>query len=323
MKKILFILAASLCLFSACGPKSPSAPQIVIDSALQSIVSDHVTSMADNIRAQWGLGMLMDLQSGTICALHSTDTAHNYAFAEMEMGPIMLPFTILSALSTNAIPLDTIFLFPAPVRRKNANLYSDSDTTYHLRDIIAISNALLTDDVVEIAFRDNPKLMQDFFHKSLDIQLSPHSQELSYKDVVNRSVGYHYTTTPLHLLSLYGKLALQQLPCDTVSQRLICQGLHDVVWNNELGTASVNPWGSRKAQSDIVSIAGKTGSASLCIDGSRSARSHRISFVGYFPEDNPRYACLVMFNAPSYFPYDAGTNCGSCVRHIAEDIYSH
>ena len=322
MKKLLFLFAASICLLTSCNPKSSSVePQIVIDPTLQSILAHHVNAIAEEIHPQWGLGCLMDLQSNTICALHSTDTDNNYALIDMEMGTIMLPFTVLSALNTNTIPLDTTFLHPAPVRIRDANKYSDSDTTYQVRDIIAVSQGLLTDELVEIAFHDNPLLMQDFFYQSLGIQLSPNSQELSYQDLVNRSVGYHYTTTPLHLLSLYGKLALQQLECDTAAQQLICQGLHDVVWNNDLGTASVNLWGGRKAQSDIVSIAGKTGTVQVSENGTYTYNKHRISFVGYFPEDNPRYVCLVIINAPSRFPYDAGTTCGGCVRKIAEDIY--
>ncbi len=93
--------------------------------------------------------------------------------------------------------------------------------------------------------------------------------------------------------------------------------LHDVVWDNHLGTAAAKPW-SRKAQSDLVSIAGKTGTAQLIIPGhGYSGKHHRMTFVGYFPEENPRYTCICMIEDPQ-FPYDAGMDCGSTVRVIAE-----
>ena len=98
--------------------------------------------------------------------------------------------------------------------------------------------------------------------------------------------------------------------------------LHDVVWDDHLGTAAKRSW-SRKAQSDLVSIAGKTGTAQLIIPGhGYSGKHHRITFVGYFPEENPRYTCICMIEDPQ-FPYDAGMDCGSTVRVIAEKTMAY
>ena len=98
--------------------------------------------------------------------------------------------------------------------------------------------------------------------------------------------------------------------------------LHDVVWDNHLGTAAARLW-SRKAQSNLVSIAGKTGTAQLIIPGrGYSGRHHRMTFVGYFPEENPRYTCICMIEDPQY-PYDAGMDCGSTVRVIAEKTMAY
>ena len=97
--------------------------------------------------------------------------------------------------------------------------------------------------------------------------------------------------------------------------------LHDVVWDNALGTASVSKWGSRLAQSRLVSIAGKTGTAQILEDGRYRNDKHRISFVGYFPEEQPLYTCLCMINAPqNRGAYDAGFDCGITVRNIAEKV---
>ena len=111
--------------------------------------------------------------------------------------------------------------------------------------------------------------------------------------------------------------------CSSSTLEDMRSALHDVVWDNDLGTASVRKWNGhivgKKAQSDIVSIAGKTGTAQLFIDGRYQSRRHRITFVGYFPEDNPRYTCICMINDPQQYPlYDAGFDCGGVVRRIAE-----
>ena len=111
--------------------------------------------------------------------------------------------------------------------------------------------------------------------------------------------------------------------CSKSALRDIRSALHDVVWDSHLGTASVNRWRGRKAQSDLVAIAGKTGTAQLIIPGrGYSGKHHRITFVGYFPEENPRYTCICMIEDPQY-PYDAGMDCGSTVRVIAEKTMAY
>ena len=110
--------------------------------------------------------------------------------------------------------------------------------------------------------------------------------------------------------------------CSNRTLQDIQGALHDVVWDDHLGTAAKRLW-SRKAQSDLVHIAGKTGTAQLFIPGhGYSGKHHRMTFVGYFPEENPRYTCICMIEDPQY-PYDAGMDCGSAVRVIAEKTMAY
>lgn len=98
-------------------------------------------------------------------------------------------------------------------------------------------------------------------------------------------------------------------------------GLHRAVWDNNLDTASINPWDIRKAQSDKVRIAGKTGAAQNCINEQYDRCHYRLSFAGYFPEDNPQYTCMVILCNPKYYGYyEAGADCGIPIRRIAERI---
>jgi cell division protein FtsI (penicillin-binding protein 3) len=104
--------------------------------------------------------------------------------------------------------------------------------------------------------------------------------------------------------------------------------LHDVVWDNNLGTASVYKWkgviAKYKAQSQLVPIAGKTGTAQVMENGRYYSNKHRMSFVGYFPEDKPQYTCICVIHAPrNNGYYDAGMDCGSVVRHIAEKTMAY
>jgi len=111
--------------------------------------------------------------------------------------------------------------------------------------------------------------------------------------------------------------------CKSSTLKDIQSALHDVVWDNNLGTASVRKWQGRivayKAQSELVHIAGKTGTAQLFHHGRYHNHEHRMTFVGYFPEEDPQYTCLCMIEHPKNYPlYDAGYDCGAVVRQIAE-----
>ncbi|MBQ3717254.1 MAG: penicillin-binding protein 2 [Paludibacteraceae bacterium] len=111
--------------------------------------------------------------------------------------------------------------------------------------------------------------------------------------------------------------------CSSRTLRDIQGALHDVVWDNHLGTAAAKTW-SRKAQSNLVSIAGKTGTAQLIINGRYTSGRHRMTFVGYFPEENPQYTCICMIEDPRPAgTYDAGMDCGSTVRVIAEKTMAY
>jgi len=176
------------------------------------------------------------------------------------------------------------------------------------------------------------------------------------KDAVTLSrmaYGYSVELTPMQILTFYNGIAnggkmirpylvekvvdgdkvIRRFDTETLKSSMCRQrtledvkaGLHDVVWDNHLGTASVLPWGAPKAQSKLVPIAGKTGTAQLIRNGRYQSREHRMTFVGYFPEDNPQYTCICMVERPqNYGAYDAGMDCGIVVRQIAEKtiVYS-
>lgn len=112
--------------------------------------------------------------------------------------------------------------------------------------------------------------------------------------------------------------------CKSSTLKDIREALHDVVWDNHLGTASVRMWDGHiadyKAQSQLVHIAGKTGTAQINTGKGYQKRAHRITFVGYFPEEDPQYTCICTISHPKNFGYDAGYDCGGAVRQIAEKV---
>lgn len=69
-------------------------------------------------------------------------------------------------------------------------------------------------------------------------------------------------------------------------------------------------------------VAGKTGTAQIIANGRYDKASHKASFVGYFPADNPQYTCIVVVNAPSNGVYYGGSVAGPVFKEIADKVYS-
>ncbi len=69
-------------------------------------------------------------------------------------------------------------------------------------------------------------------------------------------------------------------------------------------------------------VAGKTGTAQIISNGRYDKSSHKASFVGYFPADNPQYTCIVVVNAPANGVYYGGSVAGPVFKEIADKVYS-
>ena len=81
----------------------------------------------------------------------------------------------------------------------------------------------------------------------------------------------------------------------------------------------------KPAKSDIVRIAGKTGTAQIAqgAAGYKGAGlSHQVTFCGYFPADNPLYSCIVVIRKPRNGGASGGYMCGPVFKRIAEEVFA-
>lgn len=74
--------------------------------------------------------------------------------------------------------------------------------------------------------------------------------------------------------------------------------------------------------SDVISIAGKTGTAQIASGGVYRTSGHQVSFCGYFPAEDPKYSCIVVIRRPRIGYPSGGTMSGGVVKVIAEKIYA-
>lgn len=323
-KKLFALLVIGLIIgFASCRTKQQSAhpqePEISINDSLQQIVAEAVTARLAINQAEWGCAVLID-KSGKVVTMFETDSIpHINEF--IEVGTILTPFAVLAAASTGQVDSTSKFVVAKsgyPIGEVTIHDNHPCDATYRIREAIAISSNIAACQIVQKAFADSIELFNQSM-AGMGIIVNATNQE----ELACCALGADCPVSPMHLTWLYHYLAQGWFPKEwNVAKSGVIEGMHDCVWNNDLGTASVLKWMGNvvdyKAQSNEVAIMGKTGSSRL----DETGRKHRISFVGIFPEDDPQYTCLVMFNAPQNFPlYDAGIDCGSTVRIIAESIF--
>ncbi len=154
------------------------------------------------------------------------------------------------------------------------------------------------------------------------------------------SIGYEIEITPLQILAFYNAIAnggkklkprfveslnyrgkvvkknpvevLNPSICSQTTLKQVREMLEGVVEN---GTAT-------NLKSDNYSIAGKTGTAQVNYGQSNKKQYYQASFVGYFPADNPKYACIVVIHDPNRYGYYGNIVAGPVFREIADRIYA-
>ncbi|MDR1160854.1 MAG: PASTA domain-containing protein [Tannerellaceae bacterium] len=98
--------------------------------------------------------------------------------------------------------------------------------------------------------------------------------------------------------------------CSNKTLRII-QGMLEGVVEKGTGTA---------VHSNAIKIAGKTGTAQIAEGGSYKGNGHLVSFIGYFPADDPEFTCMVLIRRPRNGIPAGGTMSGAVVKSIAEKI---
>ena len=110
--------------------------------------------------------------------------------------------------------------------------------------------------------------------------------------------------------------------CSPQTLKIIQDMLYNVVNYTDPTPANRNGTG-RPARSDVITVAGKTGTAQIASGGAYGTGGHRVTFCGYFPYENPQYTCIVVITRPRNGIVSGGAMCGTVVKDIAEKIYSN
>lgn len=152
------------------------------------------------------------------------------------------------------------------------------------------------------------------------------------------SYGYETRITPLQILNFYaavandGKMMRPMFVKEIRKRGKIIKTFEPEVINPAIcSQATVAK--ARKMMEGVVlngtakslqaadyQIAGKTGTAQMGMVNGKM--TYQASFVGYFPADNPKYACIVVVSAPSGDSYYGGAVAGPVFKDVADKVYS-
>ncbi|MDR0698776.1 MAG: PASTA domain-containing protein [Tannerella sp.] len=110
--------------------------------------------------------------------------------------------------------------------------------------------------------------------------------------------------------------------CSERTLKIIQDMLYNVVNYRDLSSERRNGTGG-PARSDVITIAGKTGTAQIASGGMYRTSGHNISFCGYFPYEAPLYSCIVVISRPRTGVPSGGSMCGTVVKEIAEKVYAN
>lgn len=154
------------------------------------------------------------------------------------------------------------------------------------------------------------------------------------------SFGYETQMPPIYMLTFYNAIAnngkmvqpmlVKSIMKDgsvvekfspTVVRESICSERTLTIIRDMLKNV-VQKGTGKPVRSDIVAIAGKTGTAQIAKGGVYRVAGHQVTFCGYFPADNPKYSAIAVVRQPRNGYPSGGTMSGGIVKSIAEQIYA-
>ncbi|MEI8047200.1 MAG: penicillin-binding protein [Bacteroidota bacterium] len=302
------------------------------------------------VRAIANLGRTKD---GTYAELY------NYAIGEStEPGSTFKLFSLLAAFEDGKVGLNDLVDVTGGVTQFGKRTMKDSHMgggVMTVQQAFEKSSNVGISKVIYKAYASNQQAFVDRLHSfsvnkrlGLEIKGEGRPQILGTKDglwsnssLPWMSIGYEVALTPLQILTFYSAVANNGvmikphfvkeirkagLPVTSFETQVInpkiaskeaiamAKIMLEAVVDHGTGSALKNP---------IYTVAGKTGTAQVAQNrGGYNKTNYKGSFVGYFPAENPKYACIVVINNPTQGGYYGAAIALPVFREIADRVYA-
>ncbi len=156
------------------------------------------------------------------------------------------------------------------------------------------------------------KFTKTFVSYGYEVAVTPLQLAMAYCSLVNGGILYQPQLVKREI-SPAGSVLYESSPREV--RRVISPKTSSVL--RELMKGVVENGTGKFAKSDLLSVAGKTGTSQKIVDGGYSKEHYNSSFAGFFPADAPRAVCLVIISSPSVGIY-GGLVAAPVFKKIAE-----
>ena len=264
-----------------------------------------------------------------------------------EPGSIFKPVLLTAIYNDPTVALDTAMQLPVGVKRFSAKSKEVKDHglpngMFPLWKAVAVSSNVAFCELGWRFYNSRRDTLLSavrniFPYEKLDVDLRGPENRCrvnpltSDNDFLRFCYGYTSSVSPLRMATFYNAIAnkgrmvkprfCQAIIKDGVREELPVQVIREKVCSEEtaltirdLLTGVVEGGTGDNIKNDTYTIAGKTGTA----ETAPGALTSNVTFVGFFPADNPKYTCLVMLRDVHSF----GRNAAPVFQNIADCVVS-
>jgi cell division protein FtsI (penicillin-binding protein 3) len=275
----------------------------------------------------------------------------NYAIevSENDPGSVFKLPAMMAMLEESHMPLTETVTTGGKYTIYNKTMSDSHDYgTLTAQGVIEHSSNIGTIKLMQRVFGSKPAKWYDYlkgFHllDPLDFQIKPVTAKPNFRvptkwDALTymwTSVGYSSNTSPLHLLSFYNAIANNGYWVQPIIVKKATQGNEVVIDYTQTQKRDSKPICSKETLDKIrimlkgvvergtgnnltgtaYGIAGKTGTAQRRVNGQYIKGTYYVSFIGYFPVNNPKYTMLVAMDKP------LGSSEGTYARQVTAPVF--
>jgi cell division protein FtsI (penicillin-binding protein 3) len=275
----------------------------------------------------------------------------NYAIevSENDPGSVFKLPAMMAMMEESHMPLTETVTTGGKYTIYNKTMTDSHDYgTLTAQGVIEHSSNIGTIKLMQRIFGSKPAKWYDYlkgFHllDPLDFQIKPVTAKPNFRvptkwDALTymwTSVGYSSNTSPLHLLSFYNAIANNGYWVQPIIVKKATQGNEVVIDYTQTQKRDSKPICSKETLDKIrfmlkgvvergtgnnltgtaYGIAGKTGTAQRRVNGQYIKGTYYVSFIGYFPVNNPKYTMLVAMDKP------LGSSEGTYARQVTAPVF--
>ncbi len=307
------------------------AIKTTIDKKIQFVAENLLKEGLDKYGALAGNVIVMEVKTGKIKAMASFPNYDPGKFSEFEKksykspvtadlfepGSIFKPLVMAAALNEKLVTPETkcdicsrpIAIGKYLIRTWNEEYHADSTMT----DIIVNSD---NTGMVFAARKLGPEKFSDYlskygFGKKTNIEIQEEvsgtlreGKKYGEIDLATNSFGQGIAVTPIQMIAALNTIAnggkyISPTLIDSsipLTREILSREASDAM--TQIMVQAVDSGEAKFAKPPGLSVAGKTGTAQIPIEGKYDPQKTIASFIGFFPSSNPKYTMLVSLREP-------------------------